>query len=140
MRVSPTFKGKLCGLCGNYDGNIKNDFNTRSKKLVVEAVDFGNSWKVLPNCPDAKSPVNTCGSYSHRHAWALKHCSIIKSDVFAVCHSKVDQTKYFDACVRDTCTCNAGGDCECFCSTVAAYAAACNEAGACVKWRTPTVC
>lgn len=56
------------------------------------------------------------------------------------CSIKVDQTKYFDACVRDTCTCNAGGDCECFCSTVAAYAAACNEAGACVKWRTPTVC
>lgn len=53
---------------------------------------------------------------------------------------KVDPQNYHDACVRDTCACNTGGDCECFCSAVAAYAAACNKAGACVKWRTPTIC
>lgn len=52
----------------------------------------------------------------------------------------MDQTGYYDACVKDTCACNAGGDCECFCSAVAAYAAACNEAGACIRWRTPTIC
>lgn len=53
---------------------------------------------------------------------------------------QVDPESYFKACVRDTCTCNTGGDCECFCSTVAAYAAACNDAGSCVKWRTPKIC
>lgn len=60
---------------------------------------------------------------------------------FTITYSKkVDPQQYFDACVRDTCACNSGGDCECFCSAVAAYAAACNEAGVCVKWRTPTIC
>uniref|UniRef100_A0A4W6F4H3 VWFD domain-containing protein n=1 Tax=Lates calcarifer TaxID=8187 RepID=A0A4W6F4H3_LATCA len=53
---------------------------------------------------------------------------------------KVDPQNYYDACVRDTCACNTGGDCECFCSAVAAYAAACDKAGACVRWRTPTIC
>ncbi|KAF7658625.1 hypothetical protein LDENG_00009990 [Lucifuga dentata] len=53
---------------------------------------------------------------------------------------KVDPQNHYDACVRDTCACNTGGDCECFCSAVAAYAAACNKAGTCVKWRTPTIC
>lgn len=53
---------------------------------------------------------------------------------------KVDPESYFVACVKDTCSCNGGGDCDCFCSTVAAYAAACNEAGICVKWRTPSIC
>ncbi|XP_032379931.1 mucin-5AC [Etheostoma spectabile] len=140
IQLKSTFKGKVCGLCGNYDGNIKNDFTTRNKEVVVEALEFGNSWKVSPTCPNANTLKNPCMLYSHRQAWALKHCSIINSQVFAGCHSKVDPKNYYDACVTDTCSCNTGGDCECFCSAVAAYAAACNEAGACVKWRTPTIC
>ncbi|KAK2917757.1 hypothetical protein Q8A73_004503 [Channa argus] len=140
IRLSSTFKGKVCGLCGNYDGNIKNDFTTRSKEVVVEALEFGNSWKVSPTCPNANTQKDPCSLYSHRQAWAVKHCSIINSEVFASCHSKVAPQNYYDACVGDTCACNTGGDCECFCSAVAAYAAACNEAGVCVKWRTPTIC
>ncbi|XP_067447173.1 mucin-5AC [Thunnus thynnus] len=140
IKLSSAFKGKVCGLCGNYDGNIKNDFTTRNKEVVVEALEFGNSWKVSPTCPNAKAVNNPCSLYSHRQAWAVKHCSIIKSKVFAACRLKVDPQNYYDTCVRDTCACNTGGDCECFCSAVAAYAAVCNEAGACVKWRTPTIC
>lgn len=82
-------QGKLCGLCGNFDGNIKNDFTTSNEETVVEAIDFVNSWKLSPTCPDAKPPKDSCGLYSHRHAWALKQCSILKSKVFASCHSKV---------------------------------------------------
>ncbi|KAM3849863.1 uncharacterized protein ACN63O_020389 [Diretmus argenteus] len=140
IKLSSAFKGKVCGLCGNYDGNVKNDFTTRNKEVVVEALEFGNSWKVSPSCPNANALKNPCVSYSHRQAWALKHCGIINSKVFAVCHSQVDPQHYHDACVRDSCACNTGGDCECFCSAVAAYAAACNKAGACVRWRTPTIC
>ncbi|CDQ93602.1 unnamed protein product, partial [Oncorhynchus mykiss] len=56
------------------------------------------------------------------------------------CAFKVDPSPYYDACVRDSCACDSGGDCECFCTAVAAYAKACNEAGACVTWRTPRIC
>ncbi|XP_005728290.1 mucin-5AC-like, partial [Pundamilia nyererei] len=140
IKLRSTFKGKVCGLCGNFDGNIKNDFTTRNKEVVVDPLIFGNSWQVSPSCSSAQTPKDACTLYSHRQAWAVKHCSIIKSAVFEACYSKVDPQQYFDACVRDTCACNSGGDCECFCSAVAAYAAACNEAGVCVKWRTPTIC
>uniref|UniRef100_A0AAQ6IV34 Mucin 5.1, oligomeric mucus/gel-forming n=1 Tax=Anabas testudineus TaxID=64144 RepID=A0AAQ6IV34_ANATE len=140
IRLSPTFKGKVCGLCGNYDGNVKNDFSTRSNEIVVTALEFGNSWKVSSTCPNANTLKDPCSLNSHRQAWAAKHCSIINSEVFAACHSKVAPQNFYDACVGDTCACNTGGDCECFCSAVAAYAAACNEAGACIKWRTPTIC
>uniref|UniRef100_A0A3Q3FYF4 VWFD domain-containing protein n=1 Tax=Labrus bergylta TaxID=56723 RepID=A0A3Q3FYF4_9LABR len=96
IKLSSTFKGKVCGLCGNYDGNIKNDFTTRNKEVVVEALEFGNSWKVSPTCPNAKALKNPCSLYSHRQAWALKHCSIINSKVFAVCHSKVKTKQIID--------------------------------------------
>lgn len=53
---------------------------------------------------------------------------------------QVEWTPYFDNCVKDSCSCDTGGDCECFCTAVAAYAQACNEAGVCVAWRTPEIC
>uniref|UniRef100_A0A672H295 Uncharacterized protein n=1 Tax=Salarias fasciatus TaxID=181472 RepID=A0A672H295_SALFA len=140
LKLSYEFKGKICGLCGNYDGSVKNDFTTRKNEIVVDAFAFANSWKDSTTCPDERASKSPCSLYSYRQAWALKHCSIIKSSVFATCHSKVNPQNFHDSCVRDSCACNTGGDCECFCSAVAAYAAACNAAGACIKWRTPTIC
>lgn len=53
---------------------------------------------------------------------------------------QVDATKYYEACVSDACACDSGGDCECFCTAVAAYAQACRDVGVCVSWRTPEIC
>uniref|UniRef100_A0A4W4DVB5 VWFD domain-containing protein n=1 Tax=Electrophorus electricus TaxID=8005 RepID=A0A4W4DVB5_ELEEL len=140
IKLSPSFKGKVCGLCGNFDGNGKNDFVTRSGEEVVEQLEFGNSWRISPTCPKANSVNSSCDMRPHRQAWAIKQCSIIKSDIFENCHSFVDHTQYYDTCVQDTCACDTGGDCECFCTAVAAYAAACSEQGVCVLWRSPTIC
>ncbi|XP_029613260.1 mucin-5AC-like [Salmo trutta] len=140
IKLSSTFQGRVCGLCGNYDGNGKNDFTSRNQEVVVEALEFGNSWKVSPSCPNADVIKNPCTLRSYRQSWSLKRCSIITSKVFSACHSQVDPTPFHDACVRDSCACDTGGDCECFCTAVAAYAQACNEAGACIKWRTPDIC
>uniref|UniRef100_A0A8D0CL42 VWFD domain-containing protein n=1 Tax=Scleropages formosus TaxID=113540 RepID=A0A8D0CL42_SCLFO len=140
IKLSPTFKGQVCGLCGNYDGNENNDFTTRSQAVVVDAVEFGNSWKVSPTCPDVGILKDPCTFNPYRQSWSQKQCSIIQSVVFKDCHSQVDPTPYYDACVRDSCACDSGGDCECFCTAVAAYAKGCNEAGVCVAWRSPEIC
>uniref|UniRef100_A0A5F8GTX5 Mucin 5B, oligomeric mucus/gel-forming n=1 Tax=Monodelphis domestica TaxID=13616 RepID=A0A5F8GTX5_MONDO len=137
IKLQPRHKGKVCGLCGNYDGNSVNDFTTRSLSVVGDVQEFGNSWKISPSCPDAASPRDPCTANPYRKAWAQKQCSLINSDVFAACHSQVDATKYYEACVSDACACDSGGDCECFCTAVAAYAQACNDVGVCVSWRKP---
>ncbi|XP_029626319.1 mucin-5AC-like [Salmo trutta] len=140
IKLSPQYQGLVCGLCGNYDGNANNDFTTRAQATVVDPVEFGNSWKVSSSCPSVSAVVHPCASNPYRASWAQKQCSIINSDVFAACQNQVDPSPYYDACVRDSCACDSGGDCECFCTAVAAYAKACNEAGACVAWRTPRIC
>ncbi|XP_058435325.1 LOW QUALITY PROTEIN: mucin-5AC [Marmota monax] len=140
LRLSPEFKGRVCGLCGNFDGNALNDFTTRSQAVVSDVLEFGNSWKLSPSCPDAPVPKDPCTSNPYRKAWAQKQCSIIHSATFATCHAHVEPTMYYEACVGDACACDSGGDCECFCTAVAAYAQACHEAGVCVSWRTPDVC
>ncbi|XP_068115920.1 mucin-2-like [Hyperolius riggenbachi] len=140
IKLSKDFEGKVCGLCGNYDGKEKNDFTTRSQSVVENVAEFGNSWKIYQSCPDASPATDTCTSNPYRKAWAQKQCSIINSDVFSACHSQVDRSKYYEACVTDACACDSGGDCECFCTAVAAYAQACGEANICVSWRTPSIC
>ncbi|KAL1247267.1 hypothetical protein QQF64_022643 [Cirrhinus molitorella] len=140
VQLHPKFKGKVCGLCGNFDGNANNDFVKQDGEEVTDAEVFANSWKANPSCPELSDLKNPCEKNPHRSAWAIKQCSIITSPVFKDCHSHVDSGSYYDACVKDTCACDSGGDCDCFCTAVAAYAAECRKRGACVAWRSPNVC
>nr|XP_054491320.1 mucin-5AC-like [Agelaius phoeniceus] len=140
IKLSPSFQGHVCGLCGNYDGNGNNDFTTRSQSVVGNVLEFANSWKVSSSCPNANRTQDPCTANPYRKAWAQKQCSIITSEVFAKCHSQVEPNEYYQACVDDACACDTGGDCECFCTAVAAYAQACNELDICISWRTPSIC
>ncbi|EDM16766.1 rCG48779 [Rattus norvegicus] len=53
---------------------------------------------------------------------------------------QIDVTSFAKNCHEDTCNCNLGGDCECLCTNVAAYAYKCCQEGVPVHWRSPTVC
>ncbi|KAH0620991.1 hypothetical protein JD844_021947 [Phrynosoma platyrhinos] len=134
IKLAPHYKGKVCGLCGNFDDKAGNDFTTRSMVQENSPLTFGNSWKRDSTCPDVETVIQPCEEKPHRKAWAEKECSLIKSSVF------VDPEPYYEACVHDACACDTGGDCECFCTAVAAYAQECTKADACVNWRTPEIC
>ncbi|XP_078271729.1 mucin-2-like [Rhinoraja longicauda] len=140
IKLSHSHKGTMCGLCGNYDGNVHNDFTTRSHLVVANAEEFGNSWKVSPACANAKKTEDPCSINVHRDAWAQKQCSILKNEPFLSCNSQVDPAPYYESCVRDACACDTGGDCECLCTAIAAYSLACRMAGQCISWRTPELC
>ncbi|NXK14604.1 MUC2 protein, partial [Herpetotheres cachinnans] len=140
IKLTPDYKGKVCGLCGNFDDKSNNDFTTRSGLQETNALKFGNSWKQSSMCPDVTQEIKPCDVKPHRKSWAEKECNIIRSEVFKICHSKVDPIPFYEACVHDACSCDSGGDCECFCSAVAAYAQECTKAQACVFWRTPDIC
>uniref|UniRef100_A0A8C2YFS8 Mucin 2, oligomeric mucus/gel-forming n=1 Tax=Coturnix japonica TaxID=93934 RepID=A0A8C2YFS8_COTJA len=140
IKLTPDYKGKVCGLCGNFDDKASNDFTSRSGLQESSALTFGNSWKQSSVCPDVTEEIKPCDLKPHRKSWAEKECSLILSDIFKICHSKVNPSPFYDACVHDACSCDSGGDCDCFCSAVAAYAQECTKAQACVFWRSPDIC
>uniref|UniRef100_K7G4I4 Mucin 6, oligomeric mucus/gel-forming/pseudo n=1 Tax=Pelodiscus sinensis TaxID=13735 RepID=K7G4I4_PELSI len=140
IKIFREAQNHLCGLCGNYNGNMKDDFETRSKYVAANELEFVNSWKENPLCGDVLFIVDPCSKNPYRKAWAQRKCSIINSQVFAPCHSKVYQAQYYEACVRDSCGCDTGGDCECMCDAIAVYAKACLDVGVCIDWRTPDFC
>ncbi|XP_039521923.1 mucin-2 isoform X5 [Pimephales promelas] len=140
IQLHPKLKGKVCGLCGNFDGNAINDFMKLNGEVVTDPEEFGNSWKVDAKCPDVTNVKHPCDANPNRRSWAEKKCAIITSPVFEDCKSAVDSRPYYDACVRDACACDSGGDCDCLCTAVAAYAAECRKKGVCVAWRRPDFC
>nr|XP_043871451.1 LOW QUALITY PROTEIN: mucin-2-like [Solea senegalensis] len=137
--LEPQHSGEVCGLCGDFDGD-GHDFITQNQMVVSSPVKFANSWKVSSGCRDMRMNVNPCEAEPKRHLWAKMTCSIITGETFKECHNKVEPHPFYDNCVTDACACDTGGDCECFCTAVAAYAQACNDAGVCVSWRTPKIC
>lgn len=64
------YKGKVEGLCGNYDDNVQNEFNDLSTgQLAATPMEFAKRWKTLATCPDLMSnveisPCDVCPSYT----------------------------------------------------------------------------
>ncbi|XP_040264825.1 mucin-6-like [Bufo bufo] len=140
IKILKLGKESVCGLCGNYNGNMNDDFETRSKYVASTQLEFINSWKDRPTCMDVNAVVDPCGQNPQRKSWGEKSCQVLKSKPFEACNKVVNHQKYFQACLNDACACDTGGDCECLCEAVQAYAAACLSAGICVDWRTPDFC
>ncbi|XP_012874179.1 PREDICTED: mucin-19-like [Dipodomys ordii] len=138
--LDPRWHGQVCGLCGNNNGDLKDDFTTRHSSVAGGALEFGNSWKTSQECSNTVTQSFPCDSNPYCKAWAVRKCEILRDSTFQACHSKVDPTAYYEACVEEACACDVEGKYPGFCTAVATYAEACNAAGVCVSWRKPSLC
>ncbi|KAK0155111.1 Otogelin-like protein [Merluccius polli] len=139
IRAGPQWKGLLSGLCGNFDSVTVNDMTTSSHMEVNNAQSFGDSW-ALGQCESEYVVKRPCEGDLGRQPYAKRECALLYSDVFAPCHNVVDVTWFYRNCLIDTCNCNRGGDCECLCTSIAAYAHKCCQQGVTIHWRSPSVC
>ncbi|XP_066557054.1 otogelin [Amia ocellicauda] len=139
IQAGPRWQGKLTGLCGNFDMKTVNEMRTPENIESATPQEFGNSWTASEcvNSPDVRNP---CSLNPLREPFAKRECGILLSEVFQVCHPVVDVTWFYMNCLVDTCGCSRGGDCECFCTSVSAYAHRCCQQGISVDWRSPSVC
>ncbi|KAF3691795.1 IgGFc-binding protein Fcgamma-binding protein antigen [Channa argus] len=146
VTVPGNYRDKVCGLCGNFNGQPNDEFQMPNRQLTNDVNAFGKSWKVtIPNvvCENGCEG-NTCPDCDPaRKAVFSKptYCGIVTapSGPFAVCHSKLNPQPYFNDCVFDVCASN--GDGKVLCDSIAAYAFNCHMAGVDVKnWRTASFC
>ncbi|XP_034029561.1 IgGFc-binding protein, partial [Thalassophryne amazonica] len=146
VTVPGNYRNKVCGLCGNFNENNKDDFQMPNGQLTKNVNMFGKSWMVtIPNvvcqngCEGSTCPV--CDPARKDVFSKPTYCGIITAlkGPFAPCHSKLNPQPYFDDCVFDLCASN--GEEKVLCDSVAAYAFNCHMAGVDIKnWRTPSFC
>uniref|UniRef100_A0A7M4E6M8 Otogelin like n=1 Tax=Crocodylus porosus TaxID=8502 RepID=A0A7M4E6M8_CROPO len=139
VKVGPRWKGKLAGLCGNFDKYTSNDLTTSNNMEVRNAQVFGESW-TIGQCKTPNETIKPCEVHQSKFPYAKKECSVLYSDVFAPCRNVIDVTSFVKNCHTDTCNCNLGGDCECLCTSIAAYSHKCCEQGVVIHWRSPSLC
>ena len=129
VTVSTTWQNKLCGLCGNYNGDSSDDFGTPDGTLAMTPNSFGNSWlvtntssgcmglEVPPTCP---ADVMTEGT---------TRCEVMRQGAFAICNAAIDPAPFIEDCMFDYCLCNDEDREDCYCNILSAYAAACSSVG-----------
>ncbi|XP_072290554.1 von Willebrand factor [Eucyclogobius newberryi] len=140
VHISAVYRGKVCGLCGNYDGNINNDLMSSNKQLEVDAMHYGNSWKVVPSCADVTQTPPPCNDDIIKLVTVEQSCRVLTGPIFKECNAQVDAEPFVEMCVEAACSCPSVGDCACFCDVVAAYALACSERGLSIRWRSNQLC
>uniref|UniRef100_A0A8B9JSV2 von Willebrand factor n=1 Tax=Astyanax mexicanus TaxID=7994 RepID=A0A8B9JSV2_ASTMX len=139
LRLSPVYAGKMCGLCGNYNGNQGDDFLTAGGLVETRVEGFGNAWKMNAECDNIqKQPSDPCSLNPKRVRFAEEACAVLLSPKFEPCHHEVNPYPYLKNCRYDVCSCADGQ--ECLCAAVSNYAAACSARGVLINWRGQGYC
>ncbi|KAI4585199.1 hypothetical protein MJG53_006733 [Ovis ammon polii x Ovis aries] len=140
VQLSPQLRGRVAGLCGDFDGDASNDLRSRQGVLEPTAELAAHSWRLGPLCPEPGDLLHPCAVNAYRAGWARARCGVVLQPLFARCHVEVPPQPHYERCVYDACGCDSGGDCECLCSAIATYADECARHGIHVRWRSQELC
>ncbi|KAM4016701.1 IgGFc-binding protein-like isoform 2-T2 [Anomaloglossus baeobatrachus] len=144
MELTRRYAEKMCGMCGNYNQDPTDDFQTPEKSVAPNAVAFGASWAVEDNTicwNDCRGPCLSCPPSSAAKYSSADYCGLISKidGPFKDCHAIVEPNMYHDNCVFDVCV--NGGFKKILCDAVQAYAETCQRARVPIKeWRQVAEC
>ncbi|KAM6223680.1 IgGFc-binding protein [Rhynchocyon petersi] len=146
MSIPNPFRGRLCGLCGNFNGNWSDDFVLPGGNAAPSVEAFGAAWRApssSPGCAEGcgAHPCPVCSAEQTAPYESAQACGRLRDPhgPFVACHAVLSPSEYFRQCVYDMCA--QKGDSAALCRSLAAYTAACQAAGMTVKpWRTDSFC
>uniref|UniRef100_H3AZ76 VWFD domain-containing protein n=1 Tax=Latimeria chalumnae TaxID=7897 RepID=H3AZ76_LATCH len=144
VKIPSTYAGAVCGLCGNFNGDPKDDLTMKDGQLASKPTAFGQSWKTMeiPGCVHGcKGKCPDCNANQMRQYENDKFCGMITDSKgpFRDCHGQLDPKDYFEDCTYDVCLYN--GRADVLCQAISSYASACQEAGVTIyNWRSKTFC
>ncbi|XP_075948901.1 alpha-tectorin-like [Anarhichas minor] len=132
------YNGSLGGLCGNYNGQPRDDFRTPNGILVTSPQDFGDSWRdgsLTAHCVESVNHDSTTNNNSR------ENCGILGSPhgPFAQCLAMEDSQQHVNACVGIL---RASRDpASALCEVLRDYALMCQQQGVALgRWRNATHC
>lgn len=135
--VPASYKRKLCGLCGNYNGIARDDLMCRNGTIHQEVGRFAHSWKVGGAKACSRRKENITAAPNCKQKRANSYCRPFR-EVFGDCDNRLNPNNYIESCKMDVCECPMG---MCQCDSFAAYAHECKRLGVELpNWREATNC
>ncbi|XP_041052589.1 kielin/chordin-like protein [Carcharodon carcharias] len=141
INVPESLQSRMCGLCGNFNGNSSDDFVLPSGEEALTPIGFGNSWLIGLNKDSlctAKDIEDPCNGTLPDNQSANSTCNIIMGPLFQAAHESIDPRPYYQACLTDLCSCVE--QTWCLCSLLSAYAFRALRNGIVLNWRNETLC
>ncbi|XDV18482.1 hypothetical protein PO909_024166, partial [Leuciscus waleckii] len=143
ITVPGDYFNKVCGMCGNYNGDSSDDYLMPDGKPAENAIELGNSWKAEgdsdPGCKPDPRPEDKPNCEENEEEIFQSQCAAsILSDLFKPCHSLIPPEAFLGNCVYDMCEYD--GMQSTLCDNIEAYAQACYSAGITISWRNSTFC
>ncbi|XP_023659723.2 alpha-tectorin-like [Paramormyrops kingsleyae] len=143
ITVNDSYAGKVCGLCGDFNGNQDDDLTTPSGTEAGSIVALGKSWKVPGGAGDAScqdecsAQCENCKSSGIKKWEAEVFCEVltkIMDGPFRSCKAIIEPKFYKEMCLYDFCM--GKGVKKYLCSTLQVYTDTCQRAGIKVfNWR-----
>ncbi|KAL2094954.1 hypothetical protein ACEWY4_009673 [Coilia grayii] len=145
ITMGPRLQNKVCGLCGNFNGNPADDYITSRGKPAASALELAQSWKTngMQNSCDETQYVALAQSCDNTAVAALQaEDSCLKltemKGFFQPCHGLLDPRPFYLSCYLDGCYNHHKAQ---VCGSLAAYAEACRSFGTLTtKWITQENC
>ncbi|KAF7248534.1 Otogelin-like protein, partial [Varanus komodoensis] len=133
IQLSTEWKERTLGLCGTYNGNLRDDFLSPAGMIEGTPQLHGNAWKVSSVChvPVNIPVVDPCNINQQNVGYASQ-CDLINQELFAPCHVYVSPELYYQLCRFDACKCGS----SCLCNALAHYAYVCSKHGITIEFRS----
>jgi len=136
ISVSSGWQGRLCGLCGSYNNDPSDDFMLPDGSVTPSVDEFGSSWLYANTSSTCGVPQPSPPCPASLMAEAQSRCNELMNSVFTVCNSVVDPGAFIDGCIFDYCLCSESIREDCYCDSLAVYAATCASNGIIIpNWR-----
>ncbi|KAF6128234.1 zonadhesin [Phyllostomus discolor] len=143
--VPSTYYSKVCGLCGNYDGESSNDNLMPDGRPARDEDELAVSWQtkedVNKECQKNKANPPSCNSTLQNTLSGPEFCGrlVVFHGAFEACLPHLMASVFLNNCVLDMC--NFQGLQQMLCAHMAALTETCQDAGYGVKpWREPQFC
>ncbi|XP_058425092.1 zonadhesin [Diceros bicornis minor] len=145
VSVPSTYSSKLCGLCGNYDGDSSNDNQKPDGSPALAEGELGHSWQMVEDedkkCQKNHANPPSCDSALLNTLSGPEFCGrlVASHGAFEACLPHLRASSFFENCMFDMC--NFQGLQLMLCAHMAALTETCQDAGYVVKpWRGPQFC
>ncbi|ELR45219.1 Zonadhesin [Bos mutus] len=145
VRVPSTYSSKLCGFCGNYDGDSSNDNQKPDGRPARDEKELGHSWQISEDedqaCQENQASLPSCDTDLKNTLSSPEHCGrlVVANGAFQACLPHLKVSSFFHNCKLDMC--NFQGLQQILCAHMSALTETCQEAGYAVKpWRGPQFC